>query len=146
MNRIFLPAGKSARIFFVSDRFWRGPRANSGKKNIFPGNSPRQKNCFETNNHTLVTPSSHSHHPHHRHISNKLPSSAVVHLRPPLSAAVRRCSPPSTSVSCRLFPRSPLVLPAFACNISAPIFGHLPPPFSLPCTVSLWLPKTVFLF
>ena len=35
-NRFFLPAGRSTRILFVSVSFWREPRVETGRKNMWP--------------------------------------------------------------------------------------------------------------
>ena len=50
----FLPAGKSARIFFVRDWFWREPRAIHGQKKMSGGQFPGKKNVLkQTNTHYL---------------------------------------------------------------------------------------------
>ena len=153
MESFFLPAGKSARIFFCyvvicfggsHGQIWQ-------QKKRAMGNSPEQKTHFKTINHTLFIP---------------LPT-AIIHTtaapptnclfpplsvcrRPPPSAAVRRRPLPSTAVPRHLFPRTPPSATRLAAIHPQRICPHLlplvPPRSPPPCKVSLWPPKTASFF
>jgi hypothetical protein len=51
LRNLFLPTGKSARILFVSDLFWREPRANPQAKKGCHGQIPGKKEEFLTTTH-----------------------------------------------------------------------------------------------